>query len=94
MHLFLNKKALKICNFFECDICWVNFDEKYFLKQHVSSVHEGKQLVTCDICNNNFDQRDHFKQHVFSIHEGKHAVTCDTCNANFDKIEPACFVSL
>ena len=50
---------LKMCLLFECNICWVDFEEKYFLKQHVLSVHEGNQYAICDICSANFKKLVH-----------------------------------
>ena len=37
-----------------CDICKANFKQTYHLKQHVSVIHEQKDIHNCDYCGKKF----------------------------------------
>ena len=51
---------------FKCNTCEPSFAWKYDLKEHITSVHEGKKPYECNICNTSSAKRNHLKTHGIS----------------------------
>ena len=51
---------------FKCNTCEPSFALKYDLKEHITSVHEGKNPYECNICNTGSAKRNHLKTHGIS----------------------------
>ena len=51
----------------KCDFCGLDFSSKYFLKNHVSRVHEGLQF-TCNVCKKSFVNEKGFSNHTKVYH--------------------------
>ena len=45
---------------------------KFSLKDHISSLHEGKKPFKCDICGSSFSRKHYLKVHI-AYHEKKNA---------------------
>ena len=76
----------------KCKICQESFKEKVSLKNHIASVHEGKDPCLCQFCDYyDIDKKkmaNHHKIfhrinpkdfHKDSVHEGKIPYTCQFC---------------
>ena len=55
----------------KCLICDYTFSQKWHLKQHIASVHEGKKQHKCSICEYTFSQKGYVKKHMKSVLGGK-----------------------
>ena len=65
---------------FKCVVCCSAFSQKYTLKAHVSSVHEGKMSFKCDLCDSGFFSQNYMcLQFMKKTREFK----CVTCAAIF-----------
>ena len=73
-----NKTTQKLQKCYDCN---ATFKSKSGLKQHISSIHEGKKTFKCDTCDSTFAQKGLLKTHISSIHEGKKTFKCDICGA-------------
>ena len=58
-----------------------NFSEHCHLKEHSTSVHEGKKQFKCDICT--FTQKWYLLANSVSSHEGEKPFKCDICSSSF-----------
>ena len=65
---------------FSCHLCQKRFLNGLNLKNHILSVHEGKNPYKCPYCNGRFSRKDNIigftrkdnlKKHIESFHEGK-----------------------
>ena len=54
---------------FGCDICNFRALDRFNVKQHISSVHEGKRPYSCNICEATFKTRQSFTGHTKNFHE-------------------------
>ena len=68
-----------------CFICKKIFHQKYFLKAHIETVHEGKKPFKCTLCVSKFPQKVHLKLHIENVHEKKKPFTCSQCDASFGR---------
>ena len=61
-----------------CNICGKAFNSKYYLRTHISSVHEGIKNHKCDLCNKEFSLSCTLKKHIRIVHnhEKKACVIC------------------
>jgi hypothetical protein len=54
---------------FSCHLCQMRFLNRLNLKNHILSVHEGKNPYNCSYCNCGFSRKDNLKKHIVSFHE-------------------------
>ena len=47
-------KTLRKQESIQCEICDAIFKDKWILKRHIASVHEGKKPFECEICDKRF----------------------------------------
>ena len=99
--LFYKPKELLKMNVFHkieksetCDQCRKKFGNKKELKEHILSVHEGKNVYICTICKACFVVLRNLKRHVVSAHGKKELLrvnfadeieqeTCEHCGDKF-----------
>ena len=65
---------------FKCFDCNKLFSDKFSLKKHVQSVHEGKKLYKCSSCDMRFVSKWSKKEHFRIVHEGQNPMQCKVCN--------------
>lgn len=75
-----NNKGNTSC--YICDICHKNFTEKYYLSDHIQSVHLKVKSFPCKICglvsSTSSNRRKHEK-----LHDNKFSFVCHECNKSF-----------
>ena len=54
-----------------CSLCDKIFSSKQYLKQHVESIHEGKQSLKCSFCNYTYSVKGCLKGYIEAVHDGK-----------------------
>ena len=59
------------------ELSHLNEAQKYLLKTHTESVHDGIKQFKCNICDYKASRKDVFLKHVKSVHEGIKYKTCD-----------------
>ena len=60
----------------------MSFQQKCYLKIHITSVYENKRQFKCDICDSTFKSKKVLKRHNL-LHEGKKLFNCVICESNF-----------
>ncbi|KAJ6642340.1 Zinc finger protein, partial [Pseudolycoriella hygida] len=75
------KPKPNIVKSFPCDICGMNFVQKYQLKNH-QRVHTGEKPFACDECQMKFAQRTYLILHK-RTHSGEKPFSCDECGSSF-----------
>ena len=74
------KSSMKTNKPFSCHLCQMRFLNRLNLKNHMLSVHEGKNPYKCPYCKGRFSRKDNLsgftrkdnlKKHIESFHEGK-----------------------
>ena len=65
------KRSTKTNKPFSCHLCQMRFLNRLNLKNHMLSVHEGKNPYNCSYCNCGFSRKDNLKKHIVSFHEDK-----------------------
>ena len=63
-----------------CNVCDFERAQKYNLKQHIESVHEGLKPFKCSIFNYETAYKSDLKKHIV---ESSHCPICD--NSNFEE---------
>ncbi len=74
-------------NPFQCELCGLSFAHNFYLKKHLSSVHEQKREFICKAnnCGASFKAKAHLSRHE-TIHNRPDApFKCEYCSAGFDK---------
>ena len=72
----------------KCKICGKTFKSVFFLKKHVSGVHEGEKPPLCPSCGKSFETKESLKRHEERIHENKKPHKCSLCDGYYgDKSE-------
>ena len=64
-----------------CTLCSKAFTDKYYLKSHISSVHD-KVRFKCDQCEKTFSKKLDINKHKKSFHEGRR-FECNLCEKTF-----------
>ena len=71
-----------------CKICGKTFKSVFFLKKHISGVHEGEKPPLCPSCGKSFETKESLKRHEERIHENKKPHKCSLCDGYYgDKSE-------
>ena len=74
------KRSMKTNKPFSCHLCQMRFLNRLNLKNHMLSVHEGKNPYKCPYCKgcfsrkdnlSGFTRKDNLKKHIESFHEDK-----------------------
>ncbi|XP_076068188.1 uncharacterized protein LOC143040715 [Oratosquilla oratoria] len=65
-----------------CNLCDINFDSVFHLKQHESLQHNGKKPYCCLICGKDCKQSSNLVKHL-RIHTGERPFKCIECGATF-----------
>ena len=68
-------------NFLRCEVCFLNFKDKYTLKKHCFDDH-GDTVTTCIICKNKLMTPLSIYCHCLK-HSGARHFACDVCNRAF-----------
>ena len=72
----------------KCKICGKTFKSVFFLKKHISVVHEGEKPPLCPSCGKSFETKESLKRHEARIHENKKPHKCSLCDGYYgDKSE-------
>ena len=72
----------------KCKICGKTFKSIFFLKKHISVVHEGEKPPLCPSCGKSFETKESLKRHEERIHENKKPHKCSLCDGYYgDKSE-------
>ena len=73
-------------NIVKCDQCGKKLNDKRYLKDHISIVHEGKRDHMCSICGKAFYSIFTLNKHISNIHDGRKRFKCDFegCEDSFD----------
>ena len=69
----------------KCLICDYTFSQKWHLKQHIASVHEGKKPHECSICDYTSSKKANLEKHIKSVHQGKKPHKCSICDYTSSK---------
>ena len=64
-----------------CSICSKSYSSYDKLRNHISTVHEGK--IHCPICSKIFSNQCKLGKHISTAHEGKNSFKCEKCGSNF-----------
>ena len=59
------------------------FGEAGNLKQHISTVHQGKRTHTCEICDKSFSSNSDLKRNVETVLVGTKPHVCTVCDKRF-----------
>ena len=70
--------------FFAKKCCTIEFTQKNEWKNHLSSVHEGKNPKKCDFCDDTFLYRRDRNKHITSVHK-ENTFSCKICSIVFLK---------
>ena len=62
-----------------CEICSKQFKNKFTLKLHFETVHEGIKKFTCDLCGKKFTQKGGLNAHITCVHKKEKNYKCDQC---------------
>ena len=68
----------------QCEICSKTYSKPFDLKNHVQSVHEGKDTsVKCPLCSKALSCQSVLQKHITAVHEKKRPHECDICHERF-----------
>ena len=70
-----------------CDYCDETYYDRRYLKNHIGTVHEGKNHFQCPFCDFNYSRKDVLNKHIRSCHEKtdyetnlKKLLKCPSCD--------------
>jgi Zinc finger, C2H2 type len=66
---------------FECSICGKKVVNKYSLKYHIQTIHEGRKQHFCHLCGRGFGNKSNLRSHLIS-HTTEN-VSCTVCGGKF-----------
>ena len=67
---------------FLCNKCGYKATDKFAVKKHIESVHDGKRHI-CQICGIGVTSTIYLKKHITAVHEGIKAFKCSLCDKKF-----------
>ena len=67
---------------FLCNTCGYKATDKFALKKHIESVHDGKRHI-CQICGIGVTSTTYLKKHITSVHEGIKPHKCELCDIRY-----------
>ncbi|KAK9888517.1 hypothetical protein WA026_000768 [Henosepilachna vigintioctopunctata] len=73
----------KIIDNLNCNQCYLSFESRYELQQHISKIH--KTDFTCMFCGNMYKTSFHLKEHITS-HTGEKNYNCTNCDKAFPRL--------
>ncbi|VDP84515.1 unnamed protein product [Schistosoma mattheei] len=63
--MFIQWKSIKI----SCNHCSKKFASRWYLKEHITIVHEGN-LLKCELCGRSFNSHCALRYHSNIVHKG------------------------
>ena len=69
---------------YDCSLYEKKFPSKHALKNHRSTVHEGK--IRCDTCNYSSNHKQNLKLHIKNVHTKDKPYKCNLCSSSFSSI--------
>ena len=69
-------------SYFNCDICYKNFDKKKNLQRHLK-LHNKEAKFKCKLCEKSYTRSDHLNRHLISHSADKKPFKCDLCIMRF-----------
>ena len=66
-----------------CEICSKQLKNKFTLKLHFETVHEGIKKFTCDLCGKKFTQKGGLNAHITCVHKKEKNYKCDQCGKSY-----------
>lgn len=77
--------AKGIKNTFNCHECKKTLGSKWFLRQHMNSVHMGLRTYKCPFpnCSKSFVRNQYLKQHTNGVHTKSNTFKCQKCPRKF-----------
>ncbi|XP_016953624.1 zinc finger and BTB domain-containing protein 41 [Drosophila biarmipes] len=62
-----------------CTVCGSEFENNFFLREHLNRKHLNKRNFTCEICGANFYSQGTMQTHRKSVHLLSQTVKCEVC---------------
>lgn len=84
-HLNIHMESHEKTKTFICEQCGKSFGTKFFLNQHIASVHVKQKPFKCTHCEQFFAYKDNLKKNIASVHENKKPFDCPKCEKSFSR---------